>query len=897
MYFCGKPFKFIQFMRFPILFKPQPTNPLQPIPIQNKGLNYDGFMKAVLSAPKPQIAAAKSTKPEEEDLKLEGLHGAQQATYQAIQSEKAKQANLIAQLGDMAFTTPDYQQSLARKNYLTSSVQLFGLKNDYDQQQRAREMMDKEQAGSYVDLYGLVKSNGRTFRTNQDLINEQEFLPATSFTERAKRGLHWNITTETEKHANEEADKIFKPIEKIMNWNENAQVFPKNMQEFYGIQTQKFGDGDNRKQLQEAYNQAMTQSGFKTVKDKDGNVSSYLDLENAYQSPLGKGFLSSFSSSLRPEEYRARYLDKDGNFKKQEFSNDFGNFVLGRLNLMADKRKEVKHTEDKSYSISEGISLAKGEEAKMVQEMTGPAYQLAANTFTESGALSKEQALSTVNGVSNIISNGKFVDDALFQKVKNGEATPEQMGLFFSLNKTPEQEAAMSGQMKAKQLLYNQQAVNKAVNSGIFAITRDKDGKEALVTTADTEKNAAAYLEKVQNDPNSTDLERASAANFLNASRQYQSRTEFLNRNPTTTVNNVEVTQAVMREQNELINLLNKTSYKEGTPVELLNNDNFYIGGSPQRIDFTGVDGKVVKVGSNTAMIPSYKSNNFQFQNGAWGWYNFDSRENAWKPALPDYSIGSDGQQIPLTPDMPEYKYMKEAQKDPAFASNPLNIYKTGSRTTAPFEMEYDEDNYKKLVSKNKVRVAVQYPKIEATQLAQRMEKTPYIVGALKNLKNTDGSPALSEDQIKKLEKIDDAGVRKTAAASFWQANIDSKGTTNRRTYSQAVHWATVPMAQDERFNPNAPNSQVRIEYKTDAEGNKKPIYRVTFDKDITPNIANVLSTMGEKERATVILQNQSDANQIYGSNQQDLNIQTSRTGVSSTQVRPNTNVSALNPK
>lgn len=915
-------------MRFPKLLTPASPNGLQAIPINQKGLNFDNLAKIIASSAKPATGKTSDKKSDkEEPWKVTGLIGAEQAAYQAVKAEEATQAKLLSELGELAFSTPDYQKSLANKNYLISATAEHGRQNDYEQQQRARATMDEKQAGTLTDLYSLTQTGGKTFRTNQQLIDQQEFLPETSNAARKNKGLHWNITTETEKDANEEADKLFAPAESKMNWDETANVFSKNMNEFYGIMKTSESDGSNKLPMLAALEQAMIQSGFQTTKeltDENGEKFIPVDLNAAYQSPLGRGFLSSFTSQMTEKEWKDKYIDKNGDLRQREFSDDYGAFVLKRLQLMHEKRLQDQHKEDKSFNVSEGMTMAKAEENKIINEMTGPAYQLAANTYTSTGAISKEQAITSINGVANIISNNEFVDDALFQKVKSGQATDAEMTKFFSLNKTQEQQDQMMTSMpivNLNQIAFNTKLINDAVNAGIYTITRDENGKEALIATPDTEANALKYLESKMNNKNASPEERELATRTYEGAKKMQSMTEFLMRTPTTTVNDIEVTQAIMREQQKFQQNLMQGTYKEGTPVSALTNDAFYIAGSPQRVNFNGVNGQIVNVNSNMSMLPAYAASNFRTLKIG-NEYVSGYMDLNGKPELPAYNTGSDGQLKPLTSDMEEFKYQQKMMGSEGFGSNPDHIYLTGSRTTAGVHMRFNEEDFKKMQKQNQSRMQIMYPQIPETQLAPKLKQVKEKIGgtnvlgynvkmvtgtpliteqskeaekiAFKSLKNSDGSRALTDEQIELLDKINDVTTKQTAAASMWQANQD--GGISGKKYPQTVKWQVTPWEKDPRFDPNNPNGNVKKRIKTDANGNQSVEYDLVLDKDMTPNLAGFAAQVNKEQRTAIIANTVSDAKQIRSSQTQKQanTVQTERQGVYQNPVQPNNAVSAF---
>jgi hypothetical protein len=706
---------------YPNLLTPLTNQSIVPMGLQIKPYNLDKLYDAArtTNAAGQKAAAAPKAKAEGDD-KLPGLHGAATATYDAIQKETAVQGSLMSTFGEQAFSLPEFSASVGRQQKLQSSYHNRGLELDLKQHETMRENVNKNEAGDFVNIDAFFESGGKDIRTNDEILDYHQYVYTPGFNKSARQ-YSWNASTETEKDANEEVAKIFAPAMDKLNATGTSWINSANYGDVYGIRTSHSEKDNNHTALQQAAMQAYEQAGFVMtsaldkngnlikVADRDKNNDLIMDINLARNSPM-KGFIQSFLSSQRGND--GFYSNEDGSLNMQKFAPDYAAFVEERLQAEWNKRKQKSYDKTQSFSESNEATARAGREKDMLVEVQAPGIQFT-GTIQGKGAAWSDADLMKPNGIQNLIGGElPVVSNGLFQKMRLGQATPEEKDLFFRSPKDPTQLAEMEKStgigganmlnLKVQQDLYNKQVIDQAVKVGVLEKTLDENGNIAYVTNEKAKENVERYLADANTDPVTANrvakvYDKIKASGDISATlqralpRQSAQTSTFLN------------TEVISKETPILADMLKQSWAGMGNDAkQFADKAVIYSKGLATRWNFDGINATIINQGQNMSIAPNVKPSNL-YQNpqtGVMGCWKQDRNGN-YLPAVPAYDIrtNADGRPLEmeyLTKGTPEFDAMQALQ-----AQNPGNVLYSTNAAVMSNKVVMTVQEYEQFAKKN----------------------------------------------------------------------------------------------------------------------------------------------------------------------------------------------------
>ncbi len=866
---------------------PNLLTPLTPAGLMDVGLKDSPYDLSKLYDATTRTAAVPKAKPaagdKEDDFKLTGLQGARTATYNAIQANEAKLASLYSTFGEQAATLPQAAEITGQIKRLKSNYQYEGLALDKEQHKSMRDAVDKSEAGDYANLTAFKESGGSVILSNNEILDQQQNEYTTNVGSNNRR-YGWNATTAKEQDANDAVAKIFEPAEQMLIEKGGSGSDAKNYGDVYGVRTYHSKGGDNHTAVDQAAMQVYEQAGFKLVpkldkngnqavdqnkkpilepaRDKDGNAVLDMGIALSESAPMA-GYMVSFLSSIKGDK---SYYNKDGSLKQDKFANDYADFVERRVSQEWNKRLQKYKDQTQTFSESNEMTARMGAEKKMVVEFQQPGIGLTA-VIEGKGKAWTENSLIQGNGIPNLLGAG-YIEDNTAMRVLSGKGTPEETAKFLNSNKSDYILDMMSdlGEGKGKpmympgvswemaQKAHNKVIIDKGVQFGILEKTLDDNGNVAYVPNANSDTNIKLILDKnsgkLANDPTkltvneentlatmATRAEQAKGAvNLMEALLPAKSTNTSYFDNVVTINKPTPEFAAYVREELTKEGNNSATSFF-GTGANISINK-----GLPTKLDFSGIDARVVNIDNNQALFPHVQASNFKIAGSepgitADGFWEYSQRDKKWNPAPRRYDQMGGAMKL-IEPGSREYKF-NEQQK----INNPGNI--SGGNTAAVYDITFEmtEEEYKRakkqnktmvvsdaVVPANKERLQLEYDKImkdpnlpkqqlRVSGAKMPMETTknfPYI----KKDKNVILKYGLTEDQAKKAAAISDAKERTQYVATiringFGAGNL----TSGAKPQSQQVNWEGDP-----DFDIDVPGDNKRVARTTK---NGQPIIQV----------------------------------------------------------------------
>ena len=934
---------------------PNLLTPLTPAGLMDVGLKdspydlsklYDATTRA---AAVPKSAGAKPAAGEkEDDFKLTGLPGARTATYNAIQANEAKLASLYSTFGEQAATLPQAAEITGQIKRLKSNYQYEGLKLDQEQYKSMRDAVDKAEAGDLANVTAYFESMGQKLISNNEILDQQQNEYTTNVGPNNRR-FGWNVTTAKEQDANDAVAKIFEPAEQMMIKNGGSGVGAKNLGDIYGVQTYTEDSGNNHTAVGQAAAQAYMQAGFKmnqdgvdangnpkmvVATDKNGNPILDLNLARNEGTPL-HGYMVGFLSSFKGDE--KKYINKDGSWNEEDFTIDYAKFVQQRIKQEWNKRLQKFYDETTSFSESSEMTARMGEEKKMAVEFQQPGIGLTA-TIEGKGKAWTENNLTLGNGIPKLLGAG-YIEDDVAIRVLNGQGTPEEKSRFLNSNKSDHILSLMNdmGEEKGKpmympgiswemyQQTHNKAIVDKGVQFGILEKTLDDNGNVAYVPNANSDANIKLILDKnstkLANDPTKLTVDEENtlatmatraqqakgAVNLMEALLPAKSASTSYFDNVITDNRPTPEFAAYVREELTKEGNNSATSFF-GTGANISINK-----GLPTKLDFSGIDARVVNVDNNQALFPHVQASNFKIAGSepgitADGFWEYNQNKKIWEPAPRRYDQMGGAMKL-IEPGSREYKF-NEQQK----ITNPGNI--SGGNTAAVYDITFEmtEEEYKRakkqnktmvvsdaVVPVNKERLQLEYDKMKKDPKLPKLESIGLDESQGENVLwyKDDGrvnfisgfaipkSPkylkqyGLTDEQVRKAAAIEDNDQRLAYVATirvngFGAGNL----TSGAKPQSQQVTWEGDP-----DFDIDVPGDNKRVARTTK---NGQPVIQVRV-----PIIMNqyIQTKAGQLTAGKQIVQGIQSFDPFSKTNQE---VKGQQTGRLQNTTQPNNNVSGF---